>query len=82
VVNKPASPQLWPGHTAVEELPADYDKLDRALYNLLDAKLPAGEAAARARVDLSVVNRILEMRRRSAHKRALPPQIGVPRKGS
>jgi NH3-dependent NAD+ synthetase len=75
VFDKPASPQLWPGHTAAEELPADYDKLDIVLYYLFDAKLPAREAAARAGMDPSVVGRVLGMHRQTAHKRALPPSL-------
>jgi NAD+ synthase len=75
VFDKPASPQLWSGHTAAEELPADYDKLDIVLYYLFDAKLPAREAASRAGMDPSVVERVLGMHRQTAHKRALPPSL-------
>jgi NH3-dependent NAD+ synthetase len=81
VVDKPASPQLWPGHTAAEELPADYDRLDLVLHCLFDEKLSTREAAAQAGMDLSVVHRVLEMHRRTAHKRALPPQIEAPKEG-
>lgn len=54
----------------------------RILSFIFDAKLPARKAATRAGVDLSVVNRIPVLHRRTAHKRALPPQIGVRREGS
>jgi NAD+ synthase len=75
IVEKPASPQLWPGHTAAQELPADYDKLDVVLSCLLDEKLSPAQAASRAGVLRGVVERVLEMHRKTAHKRAMPPSL-------
>lgn len=75
VVEKPASPQLWPGHKATDELPADYDKLDIALHRLFDLKSGVEEAAAEAGLPVSAVEKALEMHRRTAHKRALPPSL-------
>ncbi len=75
VVEKPASPQLWPGHKATDELPADYDKLDIALHHLFDLKTGVDEAAAGAGLPVSAVEKALEMHRRTAHKRALPPSL-------
>jgi len=76
VVEKPASPQLWPGQKASDEIPADYDKLDVLLHYLFDLKSKPSEAAARARVPMDVVGQVLEMHRRTGHKRALPPSLG------
>ena len=75
VVSKPASPGLWPGHTAAEELPADYDTLDPLLYYLFDRKLSPRGAAKRAGVSLSVATEVLGIHRRTAHKRAMPPTL-------
>ncbi len=75
IVNKPASPQLWPGHIAEEELPAGYEKLDIVMHCLFDLKLSPEAAASKAHVRLSVVKGVLEMHRRSAHKRATPPAL-------
>jgi len=75
VVDKPASPQLWRGQRATDEIPANYDRLDVALHFLYDLKLKPNEAAARARVPLGVVNRVLEMHARTEHKRMLPPSL-------
>lgn len=72
VVNKPASPGLWPGHTAAEELPADYDKLDPLLYYLFDRKLPPTKAAAKAGATLVMAKEVLEMHRKTEHKRSVP----------
>ncbi|MDG7003384.1 MAG: NAD(+) synthase [Nitrososphaerota archaeon] len=76
VVDKPASPQLWPGQRASDELPAEYDRLDVALHRLFDLKTGVDEAAADAGLPRSAVRKALEMHRKSAHKRALPPSLG------
>jgi NAD+ synthase len=75
IVTKPASPQLWTGHRASDEIPVDYDKLDIILSGLFDKKRSPSEAASMAGVSIEVVERILEMHRRSAHKRAMPPSL-------
>ena len=75
VVAKPASPGLWPGHTAAEELPADYDTLDPVLYYLFEKKLTPRQAASKAGVDVSVAKRALEMHRTTEHKRRMPPSL-------
>ena len=82
IVNKPSSPQLWPGHKATDEIPADYDKLDLVLHFLFDKRLSPEEAAERAGVDPSVAARVVEMNARSAHKRALPVAMARPEKHS
>lgn len=48
VVTKPASPQLWPGHKATDELPLAYEQLDPVLYGLFEAKLSPKEVAKQA----------------------------------
>jgi NAD+ synthase len=75
IVLKPASPQLWPGHRATDEIPADYDRLDIALHYLLDLRRTSREAAANAGISLGAVAKVLEMHRRSEHKRKMPPSL-------
>ncbi len=75
VVEKPASPQLWPRHRAAEELPADYDKLDPLLYYMFDAKMPLGAAAEKAGVGREVAEAAMRMHKSTAHKRAYPPMV-------
>ncbi len=72
VADKPASPGLWPGHTAAEELPADYDKLDPLLYYLFDRKLSPSKAAAKSGVSTAIAKEILERHRKTEHKRSPP----------
>jgi NAD+ synthase len=75
IVVKPPSPQLWPGHRASDELPAGYDRLDVFFHCLFDLKMSANRAASKAGVPFEVAKQVLEMNRRSAHKRALPPSL-------
>jgi NAD+ synthase len=75
VVGKPASPQLWPGHRATDEIPADYERLDLVLHDLYDLKKTPSAAAKDAGVPRSVVDRVLEMHAKSEHKRAPAPSL-------
>ena len=74
---KPSSPQLWRGQRATDEIPADYERLDLAMHYVFDKGLTPQEAALRAKMGLHDVTKMIEMNRRSAHKRALPPLIGA-----
>lgn len=75
VVKKPASPQLWPGHEASDEIPADYDKLDVVLHRIFDLGLSPGDAVSGAGVPVSVAEKVLEIHRRTNHKRETPPSL-------
>jgi NAD+ synthase len=75
IVEKPASPQLWPGHKATDELPLEYEKLDLVLYYLFDRKTGAGEAASGAGVSRRLVSKVLRMHRKTEHKRIMPPSL-------
>ncbi|HUK79926.1 MAG TPA: NAD+ synthase [Nitrososphaerales archaeon] len=75
VVEKPASPQLWPGQKATDEIPADYGRLDVALHCLFDLKQKPAKAAAAAHLPLGVVKRVLVMHTKTEHKRRLPPSL-------
>ncbi len=77
VVLKPASPGLWPGHTAAEELPADYNKLDIVLHYMFDRKLSPAKAAARAGIPVKVAQQALAMHDRGGHKRKMPPSLAA-----
>jgi NAD+ synthase len=76
VVRKPASPQLWPGHKAVDEIPLEYEVLDPVLVGLFDEKLPPKEVARRTGVDMKVIQDVVKRHKESAHKRAYPPMLG------
>jgi NAD+ synthase len=76
VVTKPASPQLWPGHKATDELPLAYEQLDPVLYGLFEAKLSPKKVAKQTGVGTDIIDKVLRMNRTSAHKRAYPPMLG------
>lgn len=69
---KPSSPQLYPGHKATDEIPADYDVLDPLLYYLFEEKLSLSEAATKANVNTSLAKEVLRRFHLSAHKRIYP----------
>jgi NAD+ synthase len=75
VALKPASPQLWPGHRAEEELPARYEELDPVLHLLFDSGISPDVASRRSGVRRSVVDQVVELHSRTWHKRALPPSL-------
>ncbi|MEM3031571.1 MAG: NAD+ synthase [Nitrososphaerota archaeon] len=69
---KPSSPQLYPGHRAVDELPADYDVLDPILYHLFDLGKSLDETAEFMGVSRELVRAVYERHLRTEHKRKMP----------
>jgi NAD+ synthase len=77
IADKPSSPHLWSGQTAEGELGLSYEVIDPVLHLLFDRKLKP-EDAARQIEDSNAVARVLEMHRRSQHKRTLPGVCPIP----
>ena len=75
VVTKPSSPNLWEGHRATDEIPADYTVLDPILSMLFDRSLGPLETAKRAEVSISLVDEVIRKNLESRHKRTYPPMI-------
>jgi NAD+ synthase len=75
IAEKEASPQLYPGHRAIDELPIGYDRLDPILYGLFDRKLGPEEVAELSETPLEIVKEILRRHYSSNHKRRLPPTV-------
>ncbi len=73
IAQKPASPRLWRGHMAEQELPVGYERLDIILREVIDEGASPPSASVTAGVSDEVVRRVMEMVRASAHKRSLPP---------
>ncbi len=69
VINRAPTPDLWPGHTAEGELGLSYDVIDEVLYWIFDEGLDPGEVPQRAGVPREAVEKVMEMYRRSEHKR-------------
>ncbi len=78
IAYKPSSPRLWPGHKAVDELGMDYTEIDLILYGLFDKRLDPEAVSEETGLPLEKVYRVLEMHRRSRHKRRLPPIPCIP----
>jgi NAD+ synthase len=75
IVTKPSSPNLWEGHKATDELPADYDTLDEILTVLYDQNLGPVEASKQVGVPISLVDEIIQKNIGSKHKRNYPPMV-------
>ncbi len=67
---KPSSPRLWRDHEAEKELGVKYEQIDLVLHARLDLGYREEEISEVTRVPEDVVKRVLEMYRRSEHKRA------------
>lgn len=77
VIDKPPSAGLWAGQTDEDELGLTYETLDRILVCLEDRGLSAAETAGTLDVFRVDVERVAELVRASAHKRAMPPMPDV-----
>jgi len=78
IAYKPSSPRLWPGHKAEKELGLSYNEIDLILYTTIDLKMNIDEASKSTGIAKTKFERVLELVKRSKHKRTLPP---VPRIG-
>jgi len=75
VVTKPSSPNLWKGHKATDELPADYEVLDPILSLLFDHSAGPREVSRRTGAPLSLVDEVIRLNLASRHKRSYPPMV-------
>ncbi|MFQ6013114.1 MAG: NAD(+) synthase [Thermoplasmata archaeon] len=78
VAKKVPSAGLWVGQTDEEELGLSYDDLDRVLLGL-ELEMPPAEIRSRTGLPEETVERVVEMIRRSIHKRKMPliPKVGI-----
>ena len=70
VIDRPPTAGLWPGQTDEGEMGITYRELDRVLR-----AIAAGDTEG---IEPDTLNKVQEMIRRSAHKRAMPPIFQVP----
>ncbi|HVH14642.1 MAG TPA: NAD+ synthase [Candidatus Angelobacter sp.] len=75
IVSKPSSPQLYPGHRATDEIPMDYDRLDRVMRLLFDEKSPPEKVAEETKVPIEKIQEIQRRFQTSAHKRSYPLMV-------
>lgn len=75
VVTKPSSPNLWKGHKATDEIPADYTVLDPIMSLIFDHNVGPVEASRRTGAPLSLVDEIVRKNLESRHKRSYPPMV-------
>jgi len=71
IVTKPASPALWPGQLAEEELGIKYETLDLILYGL-EHFMKTGEIAQQLGIEEELVDKIKRRWLFMEHKRRMP----------
>ncbi|MCE4623247.1 MAG: NAD+ synthase [Caldisphaeraceae archaeon] len=75
VAYKPSSPRLWEDQLAEKELGVSYETIDLIIYGLFDKGLDIEEFTKITGIDKSVVERVLELNRKTQHKRLQPASI-------
>ncbi|MEK6877669.1 MAG: NAD(+) synthase, partial [Thermoproteota archaeon] len=69
IISKKSSPSLWQGHLAEDEIGLSYEEIDLILYCIVDKNLSLQETVNLADIDLSIVNKIHKLYKKSEHKR-------------
>ena len=75
IASKPSSPQLYPGHRLLDEVPIDYEELDPVLLGLFKYRLTPEEVSRETSVPLNIILDVKSRFENSRHKRRLPPRI-------
>lgn len=75
IASKPSSPQLYAGHKITDELPVDYEILDKILVGLFEYKLKPSEIAEKLKISEDVVLSVIKRHKYTSHKRRLPPMV-------
>jgi len=75
IAYKPSSPQLYPGHQAIDELPLGYDRLDCVLVGLYDDQRPPDEVNQSTGIPINIVRETQRRYTASHHKRVYPPML-------
>jgi NAD+ synthase len=74
---KPSSPRLWSGQEAEKELGVSYDTVDLIIYSIFDKKIDIDVFVKNSGINRAVVEMVLDMNKRSEHKRSLPSSLDV-----
>lgn len=69
IISKKSSPSLWQGHTAEDEIGLSYEEVDLILHCTIDKNISLQETADLAEIDLSIVDKIHKLYKKSEHKR-------------
>ncbi len=73
IIEKPPSAGLWIGQTDEGELGIQYRVLDLILYGYLELKMSEKEITNELKLSLDEVQRIINIVKRTEHKRKMPP---------
>jgi len=68
IASKPSSPQLYPGHRLLDEIPIDYEELDPVLLGLFKYRLTPEEVSRETSVPLNIILDVKSRFENSRHK--------------
>ena len=71
IIQKKSSPNLWLNHEAENEIGATYEEIDTILYCMLEKKLSKEQIVNQTQIDISTVERIYQLYKKSEHKRII-----------
>lgn len=77
IIAKEPTAGFWAGQTDADDLGASYDLLDRILAGFVDRGRSPEVVADDLGVDLELVEETANRHAESAHKRTIPPTLGV-----
>ena len=69
IILKKSSPNLWPNHTAEDEIGASYEEIDAILYCINDKHMTADETTSKTQIASETVDKIYQLYKKSEHKR-------------
>ncbi|HSD05109.1 MAG TPA: NAD+ synthase [Nitrosopumilaceae archaeon] len=72
IISKKSSPNLWPDHVAESELGVSYEEIDACLHCIVDKNLSVQDTVSSTGIELSIVDKIHKLYKKSEHKRITP----------
>ncbi len=75
IIEKPSSPNLWEGQRATDEIPADYEVLDKILTKLYDSRIKPEQISSELGVSFETVQEVMKRNKKTKHKREYPRMI-------
>ena len=69
IIVKKSSPNLWPNHTAESEIGVSYEEIDTILHCINDKQMTKDETVSKTEIDLTTVDKIYQLYKKSEHKR-------------
>ena len=77
IIEKPSTPELWPGQKAEDELGVRYDDVDPILYLKFDLGYDEDKIVEEIGADPKLIKAVIERYEKNKHKLSAPPIIKI-----